>query len=105
MDSSDDSCNIRDCPIVSLNNNKKFTNRNICSEILPIKTDRNGRVYLVTSEENFLSYRRQQSQLQKQITIKNNLKNSFDKNSFLNENYEAKFYVSKRDDFQNIFSD
>lgn len=89
--------------MVSLNN-KKFTTRNICSEILPIKTDHHGRVYLVTSEEDFLSYRRQQSQLQKQFTIKNNLKN-IDKNSFLNENYDAKFYVSKRDDFQNLFSD
>lgn len=54
-------CNHKDCPLVSIKSsvpllNKRFikaNNKNFSSDMLPIKTDKNGRVYLL-HEDNFI---------------------------------------------------
>jgi hypothetical protein len=97
-------CNHKDCPILTMNTqspilNRKFCKaRNICTEILPIKTDKNGRVYLLHEAEtnNYLINEALKKHHQKQMSRK-----------FKSLDYDDQFYSLPKTgkDFQNFFGE
>lgn len=109
-------CNHKDCTLVSIKTsapllNRRFVtanNKNFCSDMLPIKTDKNGRVYLL-HEENFIinealrKHNHQQtvfntidSDNESILDVRNNFRNSLKLND--------RICLSKEErDFQDIF--
>lgn len=111
-------CNHKDCPLVSIKTtapllNRRFlkaNNKSFCSDMLPIKTDKNGKVYLL-HEENFIInealrkhnhqqqvFRSTDSESESILEMRNNFRNSLKLND--------RIALSKeRGDFQDIFVD
>ena len=111
-------CNHKDCPLVSIKTsapllNRRFlkaNNKSFCSDMLPIKTDKNGKVYLL-HEENFIInealrkhnhqqqvFRSTDSENESILEMRNNFRNSLKLND--------RIALSKeRGDFQDIFVD
>lgn len=103
-------CNHKDCPLVSIKTpapllNRRFVtanNKNFCSDMLPIKTDKNGRVYLL-HEENFIineALRKHKNTIDSEnesiLDVRNNFRNSLKLNDKIELSEEEK-------DFENIF--
>lgn len=98
-------CSHNNCPILTASTNspvltkKYIKSRNICTEILPIKTDRNGRVYILHEENtnNFLINEALKRHHQHQLRSVKSL------------DYDDKSYSTSpkngKKDFQNLFRD
>jgi len=95
---NDDSCTYKDCPLVkspllSRRCNKLQNRENLCSNLLPIKTDRFGRICLA-DEQNFIMKEAMKrvpyytSDTESSIDIK-----------------QRSFFLPKANDFQDIFVD
>lgn len=111
-------CNHKDCPLVSIKTsvpllNKRFikaNNKNFSSDMLPIKTDKNGRVYLL-HEENFIineALRKHNHHQQVLKTVETDNESILDMRNNIRNSLKLsdRIYLSNEgSDFQDIFVD
>ncbi|CAG9805494.1 unnamed protein product [Chironomus riparius] len=95
---NDDSCTYKDCPLVkspllSRRCNKLQNRENLCSNLLPIKTDRFGRICLV-DEQNFIM----KEAMKRVPYYTSDTESSIDMK-------QRSFFLPKANDFQDIFID
>lgn len=99
----EDSCSFKECPLIkspllSKRSNKQQQNReNLCSNLLPIKTDRFGRVCLV-DEQNFIM---------KEAIKRYNHRSDYasDTESSSTDVKHKSFFLPRANDFKDIFVD
>lgn len=96
---NDDSCTYKDCPLVqspllSRRCNKMQNRENLCSNLLPIKTDRFGRICLV-DEQNFIM-----KEAMKRVPYYTS-----DTESSIDIKQKSFFLPKKANDFKDIFVD
>lgn len=104
---NDDSCTYKDCPLIKspllpkrCGNNKLQNHENICSNLLPIKTDRFGRVCLV-DEQNFIM----NEAMRRAHKTVDFYASDTTESSLYDIKHKKSFFLPKSNDFQDIFVD
>lgn len=103
-DRNDDSCGYKECPLLQrspllsrrCNKQQQSREQELCSNLLPIKTDRFGRICLA-DEQNFI--------MNEALKRVHRYENTSDTESSIIEMKQKSFFLPRANDFQNIFVD
>jgi hypothetical protein len=98
-DGMTNSCAFKDCPLKSpLHHHKMPTHENLCANLLPIKTDRYGRLQMcLADEQSFIM-----NEAKKRISMRSDYTSDTTESSI---DIRHKSFFSKSHDFQDVFVD